>query len=38
MSSILADFAKAFDKIDYNILVKKLYQSGLRDPFFSWLV
>jgi len=32
---IYTDFAKAFDKIDRSILAKKLYQSGLRDLFFS---
>jgi len=35
---IYTDFAKAFDKIDHNILIKKLFQSGLRNPFYSWLV
>ncbi|XP_025207116.1 THAP domain-containing protein 1-like [Melanaphis sacchari] len=35
---IFTDFAKAFDKVDHSILAKKLFQSGLRDPLFSWLV
>jgi hypothetical protein len=35
---IFTDFTKTFDKIDHSILVKKLFQSDLRDPFFSWLI
>lgn len=35
---VYTDFAKALNKIDHGILAKKLYQSGLCNPFFSWLV
>lgn len=37
MDIVYTDFAKAFDKIDHSILTKKLFQSDLYDPFFSWL-
>jgi len=30
-------YTKAFDKIDHSIPIKKLFQAGLRDPFYSWL-
>jgi hypothetical protein len=31
------NFAKAFDKINHNILSIKLYSIGIPDPFLSWL-
>lgn len=35
---IYTDFSKAYDKIDHNILIAKLYHLGLRNSFHSWLV
>lgn len=35
---IYTDFSKAFDKIDHGILSAKLYNLGIRNPFYSWLV
>lgn len=35
---IYTEFSKAFDNIDHNILIVKVYHLGLRNPFHSWLI
>lgn len=35
--AIYIDFAKAFDKIDHNILLKKLTNYGISGKFHSWI-
>ena len=34
---VYLDFAKAFDKVDHNILMKKLHQYGIRGKLYIWL-
>ena len=34
---VYLDFAKAFDKVDHNILMMKIYQYGIRGKLYSWL-
>ena len=34
---IYLDFSKAFDKVDHEILVRKLYNFGIRGPLLVWL-
>ena len=34
---IYLDFAKAFDKVDHQILLKKLYNYGVRGKLLTWL-
>ena len=34
---IYLDFAKAFDKVDYEILLKKLHSYGIRGKLLTWL-
>ena len=34
---IYLDYAKAFDKVDHQILLQKLYQYGIRGKLLSWL-
>ena len=34
---IYLDYAKAFDKVDHNILIKKLYAYGIRGKLLNWI-
>ena len=34
---VYLDFAKAFDKVDHNILLKKIYNFGIRGNIHNWL-
>ena len=34
--TVLLDLAKAFDTVDHNILVRKLYANGVRGPLNKW--
>ena len=34
---VYLDFAKAFDKVDHNILLKKLEQLGMSGRVFAWI-
>lgn len=34
---IYTDFSKAFDKVNHSILISKLYNIGIQDPFLSWI-
>ena len=34
---IYLDYAKAFDKVDHNILIKKLYAYGVRGKLLNWI-
>jgi hypothetical protein len=34
---IYLDFAKAFDKVDHNILLQKLQRYGIRGELFAWI-
>ena len=34
---IYLDFAKAFDKVDHQILLKKLHAYGIRGKLLTWL-
>jgi hypothetical protein len=34
---IYLDFAKAFDKVDHNILLQKVHNSGIRGKLFQWI-
>ena len=34
---VYLDFAKAFDKVDHKILMKKLKQFGVHGKLFSWI-
>ena len=35
--AVLADFSKAFDTVDYGILLTKLHRLGFSKPFLPWL-
>ena len=35
--SIYLDYAKAFDKVDHSILLRKLYCYGIRGKLLTWL-
>ena len=35
--AVLVDLAKAFDTVDHNILLKKLFCYGFRDQSFDWI-
>ena len=35
---ILLDFKKAFDLVDHNILVAKLYSYGIKPTVLNWIV
>ena len=34
---IYLDYAKAFDKVDHEILLKKLYSYGIKGKFYDWI-
>ena len=34
---IYLDFAKAFDKVDHNILLRKLFNMGIRGRLYNWI-
>lgn len=34
---IYTDFSKAFDKVNHSILISKLHNIGIQDPFLSWI-
>ena len=34
---VYLDFAKAFDKVDHNILMKKIHQYGIRGNLYTWI-
>lgn len=34
---VYLDFAKAFDKVDHQILMKKVYQFGIRGKLYTWI-
>ncbi len=34
---IYLDFAKAFDKVDHNILLQKAQQLGIQGPILQWI-
>lgn len=34
---IYTDFSKAFDQVNYSILISKLHKTGIRNPFLSWI-
>ena len=34
---VYLDFAKAFDKVDHKILMKKVYQFGIRGKLYTWI-
>ena len=35
---VYLDFAKAFDKVDHKILMKKLHQYGIRGKMYEWIL
>ena len=35
--AILLDFAKAFDKVDHNLLLSKINNTGICGPLFDWI-
>lgn len=37
VDSIYFDFKKAFDRVDYNILINKLESFGVTDPLLTWI-
>ena len=37
MDTIYLDFAKAFDKVDHQILLKKLHRYGIRGKMLEWI-
>jgi len=34
---IYTDFSKVFDKVKHSILIYKLYNIGIQEPFLSWI-
>ena len=36
VATVMIDLSKAFDTIDHNLLLKKLYTYGIRGSEFSW--
>ena len=36
MDVVYLDFAKAFDKVDHSILMKKVHQFGIRGKIYTW--
>ena len=36
MIGVFLHFSKAFDAVDHDILLKKLYYYGIRDTCFKW--
>lgn len=37
LDSIYTDFQKAFDKVQHNLLLNKIFSFGIRGTFFNWL-
>lgn len=33
---MFANFTKAFDRVDHNIVLRALYKAGFSDPLLSW--
>ena len=36
-TAVLADYSKAFDTVDYGVLLKKLHRLGFSKSYLSWL-
>ena len=34
---VYLDFKKAFDKVDHNVLLKKIHQYGIRGKLYTWI-
>ena len=38
VDSLYLDYAKAFDKVDHGLLIKKLYYYGITEKYLNWII